>query len=732
MRTSKVLVFWKNFEKIFDDFDIIQFSYDYAKFQKLGYKKSEFDDAKGRAGKEIKALSVVYKMGGKCLYLFRKNSTEEKEIENYVKEHPYISDYEKIKLFDVRDTQKREKFFLKNDRALLQLLFNSMLMPKGEKYSYNNINGKLLYRIESSNSDFSEEKGFLSFINFHLSSEINLEFPVTTFKKSPYGPYVMDSDLNFRYELSEEDKKLQHYIKESKNGAHNTVTFLDVANIEVAQKTKINAIAQFKKKVQEKLSEYFEIDFEILDSKKFNKQMLQAENQNYDRTHQHSTSFFNKRGVYLVNYASGEDKAELIKQSILENFKKNSLCVNVQLSSEIHEDAFNIVIAHDKDYYIKHKIPEQDPYREAHKYKIVQFVTIESYKPEFNEKSPFFLKILNELEIAGEILDGKLRHVWKAVNQDWTFVYYTVDKKKEEIDFYRVRVGTDDTLKFSHFKYSDLLFNKDLDKEAKTVIDYVCELERKNFDEYFEEGENNGLVHYGEVVEGLCYTDVNNIQTIIRTPFHTLPNFDAIINDLSLSSDTYQVDLVSMRECITKKVNSTFSNDKYKMILDKLDKFGNSVDFKTLKESQIFAHHPRSKNDQWIRNLIDELYTEKGVLVSLEIRSERMDKRYELSNITDIQYFDVQRSVYNSERNIAKEIPSMSYICGHHYKGMQSSLPVGCIIRSVIWQKECQFKEIIKTMAVDFVRNDYYYTVLPFPFKYLREYAKMVLILLKS
>ena len=73
MRTSKVLVVWKNFEIIFDDFDIIQFSYDYEKFQKLGHKKSEFDDAKGRAGKEIKALSVVYKMGGKCLYLFRKN-----------------------------------------------------------------------------------------------------------------------------------------------------------------------------------------------------------------------------------------------------------------------------------------------------------------------------------------------------------------------------------------------------------------------------------------------------------------------------------------------------------------------------------------------------------------------------------------------------------------------------------------------------------------------------------
>ena len=727
MRTSKVLVTWKNFEKIFDDYDVIQFSYDYEKFQQLGHKKSEFDDAKGRAGKEIKALSAVYKMGGKCLYLFRKNSTDEGGIDKYIKEHPYISDYEKIKCFDLRDSQKREKFFLKNDRALLQLLFNSILMPKGEKYSYNNINGKLLYRIESSNSDFSEEKGFLSFINFHLSSEMNLEFPVTTFKAAPYGPFVMDNDLNFRYALNEEDKKLQHYIKESKDGAHNTVTFLDFADVDAALQTKINAIAQFKNKVQEKLSDYFEIDFEILDSKKFNKEILQSENQYYDRTHQHSTSFFNKRGVYLVNYASGDDKAEQIKDSIIENFKKGRLGVDVQLASEIHDDAFNIVIAHDKEYYITHKIPEQDPYKEAHKHKIVQFVTIESYKPQFEEDCPFFLKIVNELEIAGEILDGRLKHVWKAVNRDWTFVYYTVNKRNEEICFYRVRVGTDDSLNFAHFKYTDLLFNNDLDDEAKIVIEYVCELERKGLDEYFEEGENNGLVHYGEVVEGLCYTDVHNIHTIIRTPFHTLPNYESIIKDVMMSSDTHQVDLVSVREYITNKMNSELSKENYRKILTKLEKYGDFIDFKTLKESKIFAHNPLTKKDQWIRNLIDELYSEKDILVSLEIRSNRMDERYELSNVTDIQYFNVERPLYNKERNIAKEVPAMSYICGRHNKGMQSSLPVGCIIRSVIWQKECEFKEIIKTMAVDFVRNDYYYTVLPFPFKYLREYAEMVI-----
>ena len=618
-------------------------------------------------------------------------------------------------------------YFLKNDRALLQLLFNSILMPKGERYGYNNINGKLYFKIDSSNSEFAEEKGYLSFIEFHLSTEMNLEFPLRTFKQSPNGPYVIDNDCNFRYALLDTDEALQHYVKESKDESHNTVTFLDIASIEAIQKTKIYAIAQFKWKVQEKLSEYFDIDFEYLEHEHFTKATLESINSNYDLTKQHSTSFFNKRGVYLINLANGDEKADSIQDTIVADFLKGRLNVEVKIVNEIVEDAFNIVIAHNKKYYITHKIPEQDPYKEVHKHKIVQFVTVEDFKPKQEDEDPYFLKIVNELEIAGEILDGKLKHVWQAVNKDWNFIRYTVDKKHENIHFYKVNVTTKDTLEFSHFDYSDLLFDADkLDFEAIKVIEYVAELERKNLDEYFEEGENNGLIHYGETVEGLCYSDINNIHTIVQTHFHTLPNYDAIVKDIQQTSDNYKINLNEVREYITSVMEKSLSKDRYQKLIKRLEKYGDSTDFKTIKESKIFNHIPTSPKDNWIRELIDGLYEEKGILVALEIRSKRMKERYELSNITDIQYFNQERAVFNKERDISKEIPCLSYICGRHSQGMQSSLPVGCLIRSVIWQNACEFEELIKTMAVDFVRNDYYFTVLPFPFKYLREYSEMV------
>ena len=72
----------------------------------------------------------------------------------------------------------------------------------------------------------------------------------------------------------------------------------------------------------------------------------------------------------------------------------------------------------------------------------------------------------------------------------------------------------------------------------------------------------------------------------------------------------------------------------------------------------------------------------------------------------------------------------LSYIAGRRKEGSEGglpqSVPVGCIIRDVIWEKECEYEDILKMQAVSFVRNDSYYTVLPFTFKYLGEYMQMI------
>lgn len=70
------------------------------------------------------------------------------------------------------------------------------------------------------------------------------------------------------------------------------------------------------------------------------------------------------------------------------------------------------------------------------------------------------------------------------------------------------------------------------------------------------------------------------------------------------------------------------------------------------------------------------------------------------------------------------------YDDGHtfeYYVGAKSkriSYPNACCIRKVVsLGDKLEYEEMLPLMAVDFVRNNQY-TVLPFPYKYLREYIE--------
>ena len=69
---------------------------------------------------------------------------------------------------------------------------------------------------------------------------------------------------------------------------------------------------------------------------------------------------------------------------------------------------------------------------------------------------------------------------------------------------------------------------------------------------------------------------------------------------------------------------------------------------------------------------------------------------------------------------------AIEYFVGDKSKGIKASFKSYCNIRKVIPVEEAPviFDELIETMNVDFVKHEGL-TVLPFPFKYIREYLKI-------
>ena len=89
-----------------------------------------------------------------------------------------------------------------------------------------------------------------------------------------------------------------------------------------------------------------------------------------------------------------------------------------------------------------------------------------------------------------------------------------------------------------------------------------------------------------------------------------------------------------------------------------------------------------------------------------------------LSNLTEIQYF-------MDDNTDGKGIQSFNYYVGPPNKNLKLGISTSCAIRQVQAQNNIEFEELLPLMSVEYVRAGQY-TVLPFPFKYLREYQKNV------
>ena len=97
-----------------------------------------------------------------------------------------------------------------------------------------------------------------------------------------------------------------------------------------------------------------------------------------------------------------------------------------------------------------------------------------------------------------------------------------------------------------------------------------------------------------------------------------------------------------------------------------------------------------------------------------EPRKAEFDEIYQIDNLLNIKY----------EYNENDYLDGRAFVYYVGDKSKKVSYPNACCMRKVVSLGEkLEYEELLPLMAVEFVRNSQY-TVLPFPFKYLREYIE--------
>ena len=698
MLTNRINVTY-NIENIDADFDIFRVE----KANKDYYKYNILDSAVY----EFKAAAVQWTFGATALVLFRKGEVTENQFkESIMKEYEDV----KIQKIDLFDSEQCNKCFYFENRLLAQLLINSMRTPKHEAFMYNNLTGKLFYHDPSwrHKDKLTGKVNFIRFLEIVIDPGMYLNLEHKTFKRydrESNGLYVIDSKTcEFRKKLKT-DTNVITYKEGSLPHNHFRVDNFDISDIAHFRKSKMGVMEQFLRDVNDNLSNYMSIDIvEREDAQEFDISNLEKKG----ISEFEYGEMLQKNGVVIVDDNNSEVSKNIVAK--LQEELEKYYHVKAAIGS-LSKEAYNIRIIHDSNYYEENEL--HDPHSDNLKGYIVQHITEEAeHFTRTKGSSPDIKKIIQELIIKGDVQDQMISIFdWERLDsgKDWTFVIrkkiknkfgenaehvnYVNKKSYNYYNYYRVKIDGIGSMKFDTFCDSNQEENEEWSK--------ICYA----FD--FTEDKNRGVQNQ---VEGIIYSDIDNIHVILLTREKTLPNISVLMDTLAETDEKEKVS----KELLLGAINEFEANnaDSYDVISEWKNKVSEETVMITKKNIKKILNLRTGIASKFNR-FLHENY---NIWIDGELRKGEFEATYQIGNLLNIKY------EYND--NDYLDGHTFAYYVGAKGNNKKEKYPNACCMRKVISLGEkLEYEEVLPLMAVEFVRNSQY-TVLPFPFKYLREYVE--------
>ena len=209
-------------------------------------------------------------------------------------------------------------------------------------------------------------------------------------------------------------------------------------------------------------------------------------------------------------------------------------------------------------------------------------------------------------------------------------------------------------------------------------------------------------------MEGIIYSDIDNIHVILLTREKTLPNTSALWDTLAETDGKARVSKELLLEAMDNfETNTIDSKESVSEWRDKLSEETPMITKKSIKKILNMRTGSASQFNRFLHEKYD-------VWIDGELRKGEFEATYQIGNLLNIKY------EYNEN----------DFLDGHtfmYYVGAKSkklAYPNACCMRKVISLGETlEYEEMLPLMTVEFVRNSQY-TVIPFPFKYLREFVE--------
>lgn len=550
--------------------------------------------------------------------------------------------------------------------------------------------------------------------------------------------YIICNGKNvLRRYLGEKDKNdaKKTYIKAGIKGKKTHQDFLKFKNIEDFKSSKLGILNQLIKDIKKYFKEYVTIDYiplKIDKHLKFDSKKLMLKEPK--KLH----NIIDNQKINIVDLVNNEVSQSLVNeiQELLKPYFKDKELITI--NHEESEGVFNLRIIHDKKYYFSNNL--EDQYLKSDEITSRQNLTIESVE---NVSKAIIKTLIKELIIKQDISRKKISLFdWNSLvksselktfkpsksnsqkntqlslfdvdNSDnnevisgkkWIFGMYKASNNDEEnkdnpmLTF--MIINSDGSFEFENLDTGECLFNEHKYQDYHDYIEQVINQEKKTKSSF--------------KFEGFVMSDNGDINLIFRSDEITLPPLETIELLLKEIEKELPENLKHPATIIQivddfLGINPNLNREKFEDFCQEIE---NNYNFDGISKKELYTliqeclgSNNKARTSEAMK-FRDYLLDEYQVRFIFPKDNETLDSLF--ANGLNINYFgETDTEAY--------------YFVGDRTDQIQKSFKDACHIRKIIAVKGCKliFQDLLKTMDVDFVRTGQS-TVIPFPFKYIRE-----------
>jgi len=487
------------------------------------------------------------------------------------------------------------------------------------------------------------------------------------------------------------------YIQCAKQGKKLHTNFLEFGSIEKFEKSRAGILFQVVNSIQEYLSEYMSVDFSTLEinhSIELKNTLLKSPNQLHSK--------LEGQVIHIVDRVNDEDSAELVttlKKYLLPYITDEKL---ITFGKRDKKGTLNFRIIHDAEFYEKNG--QKDEYLPSTEIYQRQHLTIESTK---SVSDPIIKTIIKEQLIKRDISSRTLNLFdWAKLQLKgiWTFAAW--DEDTNYVIF--MEIQTNGNFEFYEIDGQDIFNWQKFDQYRKFMTD----------------GSSGDKI---ETLEGLVISDTGDINQIFITDEITIPDLYKIENILKEvetelpenKRNGYELaDIVD--EFLQEPSASDLDVEKLEAFSSELRKIGNQtiskVDFKSLISQYLGTKRKIEDKEIDVSSTSEATRFRDHLLdkhkIRLKLPQDNQSKEDLFDASLNIKYFgQTEKEAY--------------YFVGERREKVKFYFKDACHLRRIVAVDDSKliFRQILPTMDVDFVRTGQS-TVIPFPFKYIREYKK--------